>query len=61
MDPEGGLAVEGQQDSLWPLQQLVKMWSNGARDEEIERVVQMLKDELRRRGHEITCRRTAEA
>ena len=53
--------MEGQQDSLWPLQQLVKMWSNGARDEEIERVVQTLKDELRRRGHEITCRRTAEA
>jgi len=43
--------VEGQQDSLWPLQQLVKMWSNGARDEEIERVVQTLKHELRRRGH----------
>lgn len=43
--------MEGQQDSLWPLQQLVKMWSNGARDEEIERVVQTLKHELRRRGH----------
>jgi len=27
----------------------------------LERVVQTLKDELRRRGHEITCRRTAEA
>ena len=53
--------MEGQQDSLWPLQQLVKTWSNGARDEEIKRVVQGLKDELWRRGHEITCERTAEA
>ena len=26
--------MEGQRDSLWPLQQLVKTWSNGARDEE---------------------------
>ncbi len=53
--------MEGQQDSLWPLEQLVKTWSNGARDEDIKRVVQALKDELQRRGHAITCERKAEA
>jgi hypothetical protein len=53
--------MEGYEDSLWPLQRFVETLAQGARDEDIERVVQALKDELRRRGHEITCERKAEA
>ena len=53
--------MQGHHGSLGPLQRLVETWAQGARDEDIERVVQALKDELRRRGHEITCERKAEA
>ena len=53
--------MEGHPDSLWPLQRLVKTWAEGARDEDIERVAQTLRDELRRRGHDIPCERKAEA
>jgi hypothetical protein len=49
--------MEGQHDSLRPLQRLVATWAEGARDEEIERVVQTLKDELWRRGHDVPCDR----
>ncbi len=53
--------MQGHHGSLGPLQRLVETWAQGARDEDIERVVQALKDELRRRGHEITRERKAEA
>jgi hypothetical protein len=53
--------MQGAHGSLGPLQRLVETWAQAARDEDIERVVQALKDELRRRGHEITCARKAEA
>ena len=49
--------MERHQDSLWPLQQLVKTWSNGARDAEISGLIEALKDELRRRGHDSPCER----
>ncbi len=53
--------MEGQQDSLWPLQRLVKTWATGARDAEIDRVIQVLKDVLRGRGRDIRCERREEA
>ncbi len=47
--------MEGHQDSLWPLQHFLETWAAGARDQEIERLIATLKDELRRRGYDI-CR-----
>ncbi len=49
--------MDEQRGSLWPLERLVETWAEGARAEEIERVVHTLKDELRRRGHEFPCER----
>ncbi len=51
----------GDQDSLRPLQQLVQTWATGARDVEIERVIETLKDELWRRGRDMRCVRRDEA
>jgi hypothetical protein len=45
----------GHHDSLAPLQALMQTWAAGARDAEITRIVQTLKDELRRRGVELRC------
>lgn len=48
--------MEGQ-DSLRPFERLVETWAAGARDVEIERIVRILKDVLRRRGHDVPCER----
>jgi len=37
---------DGELGSLGPIQRLVETWTEAARDEDIERVVQTLKDEL---------------
>ena len=48
--------MEGPHGSLGPLQRLVETWATGARDAEIERVIQVLKDVLRGRGRrDIQC------
>jgi hypothetical protein len=44
--------------SLWPRQRLVETGAEGARDEDIDRVVQMRKAEQRRQ--DISCERKAE-
>lgn len=49
------LMMEGRHDSLSALRQLLETWAEGARDTEIERLIQALKDELRRRGYDIRC------
>jgi hypothetical protein len=48
-------------DSLQPLERLVTTWAERARDVEIERVVRVLKDVLRARGHDVPCDREGEA
>ncbi len=48
-------------DSLLPLQRLMETWATGARDAEIERVIQTLEDELWRRERDIRCEGKAEA
>ena len=53
--------MEDLHGSLGPLQRRVETWAEGARDADIERLFQTLKDELRRRGHDIPCERKAEA
>ncbi len=45
--------MEEHRDSLRPLQYLLETWAEGARDQEIERLIVTLKDELRRRGYDI--------
>ncbi len=47
--------MEGDQDSLRPLQDLLETWAQGARDQEIQRLIATLKDVLRRRGYDIRC------
>jgi Zn-dependent M32 family carboxypeptidase len=42
-------------NSLQPWESLVHQWANGARVMEIERVMETLRAELRRRGVEIPC------
>jgi hypothetical protein len=49
-------AIEGD-DSLRPFERLVETWADGARDAEIERVIRILKNVLRRRGHDVACQR----
>ncbi len=46
--------MEGE-DSLRPLQHLLETWAEGARDQEIERLIVALREELRRRGYDICC------
>lgn len=49
--------MEEQQDSLRPLQYLLETWAEGARDQEIERLIAALKGELRRRGYDLRAAR----
>ena len=53
--------MEGQQDSLWPLQQLVKMWSNGTGTRRSSASSRRSSTSYGAEGTEITCSRTAEA
>ena len=53
--------MDGHHDSLWPLQHLVGDWAQGARDEDIARVIQVLKDVLQGRGRDMRCVRRDEA
>ncbi len=50
--------MEGDQDSLRPLQYLLETWAEGARDQEIQRLIVTLKEALRRRGYDIRCETT---
>ncbi len=45
--------MEGDQDSLRPLQDLLETWAEGARDQDIQRLIVTLKAVLLRRGYDI--------
>lgn len=47
--------MEEGHDSLWALRHLLETWAAEARDREIQRLIQTLKEELRRRGYDIHC------
>ncbi len=40
-------------DSFWAMEELLKRWLDGARDQEIWRVLDLVREELRRRGYEL--------
>lgn len=47
--------MEEQGDSLGAFLRLVQTWAEGARDEEIRRLIETLAAELRRRGYQVRC------
>lgn len=39
-------------DTFGAMEQLIREWMRGARDQEVKRVLLLVRDELHRRGHE---------